>query len=916
MLADEWLGRYKILRKIAEGGMGQVYLAQDTKLNRQIAVKVLPAEVSADSQRLHRFIHEAKSASALNHPNIITIYEINEENDVPYIAMEFVSGETLAKAIRNRGLEMRTILDISIQIASALSAAHAANVIHRDIKPDNIIIRPDGIAKILDFGLAKLNERKSPYDQEANTLEEHKTSPGMIMGTVGYLSPEQARGKGSDERSDIFSFGAMLYQMIAGHKPFKGENNLDIIASILHKEPIPLNECEPSVPNRIVAIVNRAIRKDPIDRFQSVDEMLYELRNARAEFAEDSGGRLFRSADHLVNDDNEPPSRTISNAVTEAFTVPNRSQAATNTFSDMLIAEARQHPLRMFGSLAAILLLCVSGVFVINRFVSAKTNSTANFQAMRFSKATTSGNLASAQLAVSPNGKMLAYVINENGLESLWVKQSETSASLKITEPSDVAYDGLAFSPDSNFVTYITEDPNGTTTLQKIDALGGIPRKMATDISGMAAYSPNGSRISFIRESTKLMTANADGSDIKEIAAAKDGERWMLSAWSPDSQRLVAAVFSANDSLCHLVEVSLANGTQKPIASPKWLRISGLAWLPNGKGLILTARDLDTTLSQIWSVTYPTGEAERITNDLSSYQGLSISADGNVIASVQEIRNANIWRASDNGPGIQITKDIGRDEGMSGIAAAGNGSIIYTIRIKGEQDISIISANGQDRQLTQNSKTNFSPAVSPDGKYIFFISTRTDNPTIWRMDADGENEIQLTKDPGMAGEPQITPDGQFVIYDHTDLSNRTTLWQVGIDGSDARQLSDIEASRPIISPDGKFIASAVGLDSPSEADRIAILPISGGGPSRFFDFPDVARARNFRWAADGKAFIYSKTSDRVDNLWRQPLSGGEPSIVTNFDSMSIYRFSTLADGKGFAISRGTETSDAVLISRF
>jgi Tol biopolymer transport system component len=511
---------------------------------------------------------------------------------------------------------------------------------------------------------------------------------------------------------------------------------------------------------------------------------------------------------------------------------------------------------------------------------------------------------------------MLAYVVRENGLESLWVKQSETSASLKITEPANVVFDGIAFSPDSNFVTYITDAPNGATTLQKIDTLGGTPQKMASDISGMAAYSPDGSRISFIRNSTKLMTANADGTDIKEIAASKDGERWMLSAWSPDSKRLVTAVFSAENSFCKLVEVSLADGSQKQLDSPQWLRISGLAWLPNGKGFVLTARDLETTLSQIWNVSYPGGEAVRITNDLSSYQGLSLSADGSVIASVQENRNANIWRTSENGSVVQVTKDIGRDEGMSGVSAAVDGSIVYTTRIKGEQDISIVSPNGQNRQLTQNSRTNFSPVFSPDGKYIIFVSTRAENPTIWRMDIDGENEIQLTKGPGMAGEPQVTPDGKYVIFDQTDLTNKTTIWRVGMDGSDPQQISDLEASRPIISPDGKYIACAIGLDSPAEADKIVILPIEGGAAKQVLDIPDVAHSRNFRWTSDGKAFVYLRNSDKVDNLWRQPLSGGEPSAITNFDSMSIYRFSPLADGSGFAISRGSETSDAVLISRF
>lgn len=912
MLAEEWLGRYKILRKIAEGGMGLVYLAEDTKLNRQIAIKVLPTEVSDDSQRLHRFIHEAKSASALNHPNIITIYEINEENDTPFIAMEFVSGETLAKAIRNRSLDMRQKIDIAIQVASALSAAHAANVIHRDIKPDNIIIRPDGIAKILDFGLAKLTERRA--ENEAMTVAEHKTNPGMIMGTVGYLSPEQARGKVADERSDIFSFGAMLYQMVAGRQAFSGENNLDIIASIIHKDPDPLAELNPNAPPRLVAAVDRAIRKDPDERFQSVDEMLVELRAARNEYAEESGTRSFRSADHLFDDGADiPPSRTISNAVTEAFTLPNRSDAGTNTFSEILISEAREHPLRAFGAVAALLAVCFAAIFTFDHFVLAKRAAN-DFQNMKFSKATTTGNIASAQLAVSPNGKMLAFAARENGMESLWIKQSETSAAIQIVKPADVRYSGLAFSPDSNFVTYLVRSPDGTSSLEQVDALGSVPQKITEGISGTAAFSPDGTKISFVKDETKLMVADSDGSNIRELAAANIGERWMLTAWSPKADKIAAAVYSSGESVCKLVEISVADGSQKPITSPAWYRISGLAWLPNEGGIILTARDLDTTLSQIWHLSYPDGELTRVTNDLSSYQGLSVSSDGGVIASVQEDRNANIWRVGKNTAETQLTKELGRDEGMSGLAATPDGSVVYTTRVKGMQDISIVYPSGQTRQLTQRTRSNFSPAVSPDGKYIVFVSTRAGNPNLWRMDISGENAVQLTKGPGIAGEPQITPDGKYVVFDRTDEQNRTTVWMIGMDGSGPKQLSSIEATRPVVSPDGRYVACIAAKKAGNGKNAIAILPIGGGEPSGILDLPEVAQARMFRWSADGKALIYNRRGEQADDLWQQPISGGEPTRLTNFERLRIFRFDTATDG-AYVISRGEDTSDAVLISR-
>jgi serine/threonine-protein kinase len=245
--ADTNLSHYRIISKIGEGGMGEVYLAQDTKLDRRVALKILPEEFAGDTERLRRFVQEAKAASALNHPNIITIHEIGDADGTQFIATEYVEGKTLSRLLRAEPASIRSAIDIAIQIVAALQAAHDAGIVHRDIKPDNVMIRPDGVVKLLDFGIAKLTEKnRQPIDEEAATAIKAGTNPGMIVGTAGYMSPEQARGKQIDARTDIFSFGVVLYEMLTTRTPFEGENAMDVIGSILHKEPRPIGDFCPT----------------------------------------------------------------------------------------------------------------------------------------------------------------------------------------------------------------------------------------------------------------------------------------------------------------------------------------------------------------------------------------------------------------------------------------------------------------------------------------------------------------------------------------------------------------------------------------------------------------------------------------------------------------------------------------------
>lgn len=914
MLADERVGRYRIISKIGSGGMGEVFLAEDTKLGREVALKTLPADVASDAERMHRFISEAKTASSLNHPNIITIFEINDESDVPYIAMEHVRGETLARAIRSKKLDLAKIMDVALQVSGALAAAHEAGVVHRDIKPDNIIIRTDGLLKVLDFGLAKLTENDGNSDPEAETVA-HRTNPGMIIGTASFMSPEQARGKDVDARSDIFSFGTVLYQMVAGKLPFTGENYVDVIASILYKEPVPITQIAPDTPHDIQAIIRKCLRKNRDERFQTVRELLADIKEICAEL-----GVQTSSAQRVAMVSDPGTLRVTDDTITRPVETERHSGYTTGSISHILFDGVRQHPIR--SGLSGVLLVgaLLAGAYGVSRISGTAADGTA-FLSMRFDKATTGGNVASEKVAISPDGKYVVYVASEHGKESLWLKQAATQTNILTAAASDSGYIGLTYSRDGTYLYYVTELVGGTTVLNQMPVLGGTSRKLLTDISSSVAFSQDGRQMSFVRGSTSLMAANADGGDLRLLAEAENGEKWLLSSWSPDGQNLVAAVYSPVDSYCHLVELPASGGAARRLPTPPWLRISGLAWSPDQENIFVVGRDPETELSQVWHVSYPEGAVRRVTNDLANYLGLSLASDGKTIATVHESRVANIWRfdPAENLPAVRLTSEIGRDEGMSGVAWLPNGRIVYTVRSRGSQDLWIADGDGgNNRQLTFNSRSNFSPVASPDGKTIVFVSTRGGDPDLWAMDANGENVRQLTDHPGIEVEPDITPDGKFVVYGVNGLDNRNSLWKVRLAGGSPIMLTETgnAAGRPKISPDGRYIAFELGLNPDEAVGKLAIIGIDGGETRQIFDLPQVLRSRSFHWSPDGKSIIYVDTRDTVDNLWSQPLPSGPARQLTDFRSDRIYRFDIAASDGRITMSRGNQTSDVIRITGF
>jgi hypothetical protein len=453
----EKISHYQILDKLGAGGMGEVYLAEDTRLRRKVALKLLPAEFTRDAGRVRRFEQEARAASALNHPNIITIFEIGAENGAHFIATEFIDGQTLRQRLEEK-LTINAALDIAIQIASALAAAHEAGIVHRDIKPENVMVRRDGIVKVLDFGLAKLTEqRPDAVDSEAPTIAKVNTDPGTVMGTASYMSPEQARGQEVDARSDIFSLGVALYEMLAGRAPFSGLNAIEVLGAILNQEPAPLRQHAPDAPMELQRMVGKALRKDREQRYQHVKDLLIDLKDLKQEIEFEAKLRGVQAQ---------------TGAEAAATTTSQKAEAATNevaaarttSSAEIILGEIKRHKTGVLIGLTALLACVVALAYGLYRFAAPKQEQ-ARFQNVKFTRLTAVGD-AGRGASISPDGKLICYVLVEGGKLSLWTKAIATGSLVQLVSPAEVAELGnTTFSPDGNFVYYRVVEKDGQSTL-------------------------------------------------------------------------------------------------------------------------------------------------------------------------------------------------------------------------------------------------------------------------------------------------------------------------------------------------------------------------------------------------------------------------------------------------------------------
>lgn len=927
-------GRYEIRSKLGEGGMGEVYLARDTQLDREIALKLLTAEVAKDQQRLHRFLQEARAASALSHPNVAHIYEIGEVGGAHYIAMEFVEGLSLDRKIGGRPVPVQQLLDIAIQIADALDEAHAKGITHRDIKSSNIVISSRGRVKVLDFGLAKLASPAGVTDKTSNSelATRVKTSPGVVMGTVNYMSPEQALGREVDHRSDVFSLGVVLYEMATGRLPFTGETVTETIDRITHTQPEAIARLNYEVPAELEVIVKKALRKDREERYQTVHDLLLDLRELKREA--DLALSLERST---------PPQSRSGDMVTETFT--RSAISATSVPPAPTSPIPTPHPTSSAEYIAggikrnkvAVILIAVVAVFFVGLLgiglagywfyrssgaagTSADKNS-GRAPNMKITRLTANGKTENA--AISPDGKTVVYVLRDAGQRSLWIRQVATSSNVQIVAPAEMFIGRETFSPDGNYIYYQAKDKdNPQGMLLQVPALGGIPRKILSNIDSPITFSPDGSRIAFIRNDNAatgedhLMLANVDGTNEKKLAVRK-GDTFFPSSglgWSPDG-KLIACPAGAYAGGFHLTVVTadVATGEQKEISNQKFTDIGRVSWLSDGSGILVNAQEAGAYQNQIWLVPYPAGEAHRITRDLNDYGGTSLTADSRTLVTVQFDVTSNIWISPINDlmHGKQIT--FGKLEGDRGLGWTPDGKLVYTSLAGGALDLWIMNADGTNqKQLTSDPTQEDSPLVSPDGHYIFFDSMRGPLPSIWRMDIDGNNIKQITdKEDYLVG---ITPDGKSIIF----TSWRTTkmsLWRTSIDGGEAVQISNLFITNASISPDGKSLACRYREENPNVPAKLIILPIEGGPPTKTFDLPATVGGTP-EWSADGKSLTVGDSRTGSVNLWSFSLENGQMKQLTDFKPDGFFSREISPDKKSMAIARGNITSDVILISDF
>ncbi len=903
-LTGRQIGHYKIEKLLGEGGMGAVYLAQDTKLDRKVAVKILNEKFAGNDSNLQRFVREAKATSGLNHPNILVIYEIGESDGMHYIVSEYVEGVTLREFIGKTAMSMGEVMEISIQIANALATAHTAHIVHRDIKPENIIVRPDGLVKILDFGLAKLIDLK-PLGLENSTVKQNETAKGIILGTINYMSPEQLKGESVDERTDVWSFGVVLYEMLTGCLPFPGDSMSDVIASILKTDLIPPDQLNQNIPAELNKTIVKTLEKSRADRHETANNLLVDLRNTNRSLETPGGtGSLIvtRFADNKTGDDDKTK-------ITEAAKVDKGT-----VFSSSYAGEGVSwRKFLVFGAIALAAITGISfGFGIFAPSLRSAGNQMPSAPRLNLTQLTTAGNVG--ETAISADGRYVAYSVTDRSKSSIRLRQTATTSDFEIVPPTDDFFGGMSFSPDGNYLYY-----QSVIYIYKIPSLGGPPQKISTDVSRGVTVSPDGNTIGFFRLDDRvwyLVLADVDGSNERMPFTPPNSSTIFATegpAWSADGRKLICPLNVKDETgktATRLFSVNIADGSSELIGDSEWLFINHIAWMPNGNvvvsGSIESSVKADTD-NLLWLIT-ANSPPQRLTNDLNMYGGIGATLNGEMLISSRVINKLNIVIAPNN--------DASRTVELS--ASADLNSLVWTfdeklIYAELDKDIWMMNADGTNiKQLTSGQRAGYIAPMVADGRFIVFTSFLVDGVSqIWRMGLDGGNPTQLTSGDSH-GHPEISLDGKWVVYGEYSEEKGKSIWKIPIGGGTPVRLTTFEGSNPAVNPvDGRI--GFIFEDEMNGTNNIGFTSLAGTEAVTTRQLrPDVVE---FEWTPDGRGIAYLDEDKDMTNVWSEPIEGkANPKMLTDFRIQKLNAFAWSPGGKKLAVIRRTTISDAVLLS--
>ena len=943
-LVNQIFGHYKIKQLLGKGGMGEVYLAEDTRLNRRVALKFLSGTISEDLTQLRRFEREAFSASALNHPNILTIFEFGSENGTYFLASEFIEGETLRDFLHSGELTLKKILSIAEQTALALAAAHRNGIIHRDIKPENIMIRSeDGLVKVLDFGLAKLTDPVSSAnesDSEAATRALIKTNPGMVMGTVSYMSPEQTRGLATiDARSDVWSLGIVLFEMLTGKTPFEGESMSDVIASILKSEIPPISNIIPDLPPEIGRIVEKSLQKDREERYQVIKDLALDLKSVRKEL--EFSAQIDRSS---YGGDNN-------------LTKEMRKRQTT-------VAEV----IKRFSVFNLILIILVAGLSLGGAWwLFGKNNKPNEPTETSILKSVEIANWSSSPGEIysvgsfSPDAKMVAFASTRSGSRNIWVKQTVSGEAIQITK-DEFDNKNPIWSPNGEELAFFSIKEN-LAGIWRIPVLGGSPVFVAEirDGGGQLKFWSKQNLI-YYESKNEIFAADVNSGQITKLTDFAAGNIKARSLNISNDGKQIAYLTTENNISNLWAAESNGNSPKKLFSSPN--EIKNVVWLPDNKRILFSS-SVDETF-QIFVTDIYAMPPQQLTSAETDELVLDVSADSTKILYGSAKEESDIWGINlKNGKEFNLASDI--DSELWPDVSPDGKTIAYQAIKNLSQGNKIFSGKILTKSLTEKAKANLLvsdgslPKWSPDGKTLAFLRVRGDKLQIETINAIGGEQKPLTKDSVSSisftvlpynrlqtSDISWSPDSRKIAY-ISDRSGQSNVWMMNADGSDEIQLTtndeNLYYSCPLWSADGKRLAftsktgNAEGKPTFSlfvlETDTKKIDPILSGntfirlvgwspsgsdlilasveGSGAFGSLKDVTLLQaqletkklselvkltsiylfNIHLSIDKKTIAFVANRDGKDNVWIMPAAGGEAKQVTGNNDSRLY-FSSMA----------------------